>query len=120
MKMLKNKNTGEERPLIRCGITRCDKVIHIGDAMGYNKNYDVFCEECSGDLFVARGEANDDWISGDPGWEEVDVEEEQCLKCNQLFFTCDTPMKETIAISTGDDTWEERLLCIKCYIKENK
>ena len=72
MKILKNKNTGEERPLIRCGITRCDKVIHIGDAMGYNKNYDVFCEDCSNDLFVARGQIDNDWISGDSGWEEIE------------------------------------------------
>ena len=72
LRMLKNKNTGEERPLIRCGITRCNKVIHIGDSMGFDKNYDVFCKDCSDDLFVARGEIDDDWISGDTGWEEIE------------------------------------------------
>ena len=71
MKILKNKNTGEERPLIRCGVPRCNKVIHIGDTMGYDKNYDVYCNECSFDLFVMRGSIDDDWISGDIGWEEV-------------------------------------------------
>jgi len=74
MKILKNSTTGEERPLIRCGITRCNKVIHIGDEMGYNKNYDVFCKDCSNDLFVTRGEVDDDWISGDIGWEEIEEE----------------------------------------------
>ena len=72
MNILKNQNTGEERPLIRCGITACNKVIHIGDEMGYDKNYDVFCESCSNDLFVARGQIDDDWISGDEGWEEIE------------------------------------------------
>ena len=72
MNILKNQNTGEERPLIRCGMAACNKVIHIGDTMGYDKNYDVFCKECSNNLFVARGEINDDWISGDEGWEEIE------------------------------------------------
>ena len=72
MKILKNKNTGEERPLIRCGVPRCKKVIHIGDTMGYDKNYDVYCNECSFDLFVKRGSIDDDWISGDEGWEEIE------------------------------------------------
>ena len=75
MKILKNSTTGEERPLIRCGMSLCDGVIHIGDEMGYDKNYDVFCSECSDDLFVARGTVDDDWISGDTGWEEVEESE---------------------------------------------
>ena len=70
MKILKNKTTGEKRPLIRCGITFCNQVIHLGDSMGYDKNYDVFCGDCSDSLFVARGVIDDDWISGDDFWEE--------------------------------------------------
>ena len=79
LRMLKNKNTGEERPLIRCGITRCNQVVHLGEEMGYDKNYDVFCEGCSDDMFVARGEIDDDWISGDIGWAEIDAEADQLL-----------------------------------------
>ena len=72
VKILRNKHTSELRPLIRCGISDCFKVIHIGDNMGYDKNYDVFCESCSDDLFVKRGTIDDDWISGDTGWEEIE------------------------------------------------
>ena len=72
MKILKNSSTGEERPLIRCNVPLCDEIIHIGDTMGYDKNYDVFCEDCSSDLFVRRGTIDDDWISGDFGWEEIE------------------------------------------------
>ena len=72
MKILKNRDTGEERPLIRCNVPLCDEIIHIGDTMGYDKNYDVFCEDCSSDLFVRRGTIDDDWISGDFGWEEIE------------------------------------------------
>ena len=72
MKILKNQNTGEERPLYKCGISKCDTVIHLGDSMGYDKNYDVYCESCSDDLFVARGQIDDDWINGECGWDEVD------------------------------------------------
>jgi hypothetical protein len=84
MKILKNKTTGEERPLIRCGITYCNQVIHIGDSMGYDKNYDVFCESCSDDLFVSRGQIDDDWISGDNGWEEVDESVETLTEREEL------------------------------------
>ena len=73
MKILKNKNTGEEIPLIKCGVSLCDEVIHIGDTMGYDTNYDVFCAECSVDMFVKRGTIDDDWISGDGVWEEIEV-----------------------------------------------
>ena len=51
-------------------------------------------------------------------------EEEQCYKCNQLFT--ETPMEYTIAISVPSSESnslygiaEERLLCAKCYNKEN-
>ena len=72
MKMLKNQNTGEERPLYRCGISKCDTIIHLGDSMGYDKNYDVFCNDCSDDMYVKRGIIDNDWISGDDGWEEIE------------------------------------------------
>tara|TARA_R100000656_G_scaffold123134_1_gene99347 strand:- start:95 stop:331 length:237 start_codon:yes stop_codon:yes gene_type:complete len=75
MKILKNSTTGEQRPLIKCGIALCDKVIHIGDDMGYDKNYDVFCKCCSNDMFVKRGTIDNDWISGDGEWEEVEKDE---------------------------------------------
>ena len=79
MKMLKNKNTGEKRPLIRCQIHKCNKIIHIGDKMGYDDNYNVYCLDCSYDMFNARGQVDDDWISGDIGWEEIDEEVDQLL-----------------------------------------
>ena len=72
MKILKNSNTGEERPLIRCNVPLCDEIIHIGDTMGYDSNYDVFCKDCSSDFFVKKGTIDDDWISGDFGWEEIE------------------------------------------------
>jgi hypothetical protein len=71
-KILKNSSTGEERPLIKCGVPLCGEIIHIGDTMGYDSNYDVFCEGCSDDMFVKRGTIDDAWISGDDGWEEIE------------------------------------------------
>ena len=70
-KILKNSSTGEERPLIKCGVPLCGEIIHLGDTMGYDSNYDVFCESCSDDMFVKRGTIDDAWISGDDGWEEI-------------------------------------------------
>ena len=72
MKILKNKYTNEERPLIKCNVPLCDEIIHIGDTMGYDKNYDVFCNDCSDDMYVKRGIIDNDWISGDDGWEEIE------------------------------------------------
>ena len=37
--ILKNKHTSEERPLIKCNA--CYEVLHIGDTIGHNDNYDV-------------------------------------------------------------------------------
>lgn len=70
--ILKNKHTSEERPLIKCNA--CYEVLHIGDTIGHNDNYDVFCVDCSEDRYVRRGIIDDDWISGDDGWEEIEKE----------------------------------------------
>ena len=96
--ILRNSNTGEERPLIRCGLTGCSRVIHLGEEMGYDKNYDVFCKSCSANLFVASGQIDDDWISGDEGWEEVEKGEikkirvkvqEKTILTNVVEYICE-------------------------------
>ena len=42
----------------------------------------------------------------------------QCYRCNQDFEH--TEIIETIAISTGEDSWEEVVYCKKCKLKERK
>ena len=42
----------------------------------------------------------------------------QCYKCNQDFEH--TKIIKTIAVSTGEDSWEEIVYCKKCKPKELK
>ena len=42
----------------------------------------------------------------------------QCHKCNQDFEH--TEIIETIAVSTGEDSWEEVVYCRKCKPMEEK
>ena len=42
----------------------------------------------------------------------------QCYRCNQDFEH--TEIIETIAISTGEDSWEEVVYCKECKPKEEK
>ena len=71
--ILKNSETGEERPMVRCGMIACNRVIHLGEDILYDSNYDVYCDDCEDECgFVQRGTLDDDWISGDCGWEEVE------------------------------------------------
>ena len=71
--ILKNETTGEIRPMVKCGMSACNRVIHLGESISYNSNYDVYCDDCEDDCgFVQRATLDDDWISGDCGWEEIE------------------------------------------------
>ena len=86
--ILKNETTGEIRPMVRCGMSACNRVIRLGESISYNSNYDVYCDDCEDDCgFVQRATLDDDWISGDCGWEEVEGEICQGVCLNDTSVT---------------------------------
>ena len=54
--ILKNETTGEIRPMVRCGMSACNRVIHLGESISYNSNmmFIVMIAKMIVDLFKGR------------------------------------------------------------------